>query len=179
MAEGQGRSMLVQSLTDSARRDPRIVGLVDYGSRGGRALDEWTDLDVGIFVRDADFEEFTQGTAEWVRQFGEPLLSYSRSSAGHPVLRTVYDGAPLPLRVDVAFRREREAATAFRWPEIPTVVEAVILYDATDGTLAASMQQLATQTLRPRARAVAFRAVGEEFWYYLLDACAKLKRRDQ
>ncbi len=61
MVRGAGapaRAALLRRLRETVERDERIVGLVDYGSGGEGRLDEWSDFDVALFIRDADLDAF-------------------------------------------------------------------------------------------------------------------------
>lgn len=87
-------------LIAAAERDQRIVGIVDYGSSSEGRADEWSDIDVALFIRDADFDEFERAWKDWAAQFGALLLAYV-GGVGHPW--AVYDTQPLPLRIDFAF----------------------------------------------------------------------------
>ena len=48
------RHTLLDQIIAEAERDPRIVGVIDYGSRSEGRADAWSDLDLALFVRDAD-----------------------------------------------------------------------------------------------------------------------------
>ena len=89
------RAAIRQRLIATARQDPRIVGLVDYGSSSEGRADAWSDLDVALFLRDADLPAFEHDWVAWAGQFGPLLLAY-RGGVGHPW--PVYAAAPLPLR---------------------------------------------------------------------------------
>lgn len=49
---------LRQRAIDAARVDPRISGVLDYGSRSEGRDDEWSDVDIAVFIRDADYDAF-------------------------------------------------------------------------------------------------------------------------
>src|SRR5712692_7429615 len=97
------RTSMIQRLIAAAKDDSRIVGLVDYGSSAEGRADEWSDIDVAVFVRDDEFVEFERDWISWASQFGQLLLAYV-SGVGHAW--TVYEATPIPLRVDFAFHRE-------------------------------------------------------------------------
>jgi len=170
---------LVAAVMQAAAGDTRIVGLVDYGSDGGRSLDEWSDIDVAVFVHDGYFGAFMAERPHWPAQFGDVVYRRGGETSGHPFNRAVYGTATIPLRVDAVFYRESEAGRAFRWPEIPTAVAVVVWFDRTGGRLTSHMRALAEQSLRPADPAAAFRLASDDLWYYLLDACCKLERGDQ
>jgi len=57
--------------------------MLDYGSSSEGRGDEWSDVDVSVFVRDENFETFERDWKVWAAQFGELLLEYI-SWVGHP-----------------------------------------------------------------------------------------------
>jgi Streptomycin adenylyltransferase len=179
MSETSVRREMVQRIADIGQHDHRIVGLVDYGSAGGHEVDSWSDIDVAVFLYDAQFETFTSALPEWLDQLGVLLLLIKNETTGHPLTRAVYDVEPLPLRVDMVYYRLGEMRNALRWPQIPTADTASVWYDATDGQLTFYMQQLADQNLRPSDLREAFEQTAQSFWYYLLDSVCKLQRGDQ
>ncbi len=58
MDELPDRQAMIRRLVDAATRDPRIVGLVDYGSSSEGRVDTWSDVDVSLFLRDVDIAAF-------------------------------------------------------------------------------------------------------------------------
>ncbi len=60
-----GASTDARTAHRAARSDPRIVGLLNDGSHSRGQADEWSDLDVSVFLRDEDFEAFTQTWVGW------------------------------------------------------------------------------------------------------------------
>ena len=166
-------SAMRSRLIAAAERDPRIVGMVDYGSSSEGRADEWSDVDVALFLRDADFDEFESGWADWAAQFGTLLLAYV-GGVGHPW--AVYDARPLPLRVDFAFHRESDLDVMLTWPNAPLSAEAMVWYDATGGRLTGNAQRLVGQALGPPDLGRAFERVCGDFWDYTLRTFGKLKR---
>src|SRR5687768_8740410 len=94
---------LLNQIIAVATEDPRVVGLIDYGSSSEGRADAWSDLDLALFVRDADLTAFEADWQQWAAQFGPLLLAYI-SGVGHPWV--VYDTVPIPSRVDFAFHPE-------------------------------------------------------------------------
>lgn len=162
-----------QGIVEAARRDPRIVGVVDYGATSEGRGDEWSDLDVALFLRDDDLDAFEADWVEWASQFGTLLLAYI-GGVGHPW--AVYDAEPVPLRVDFAFRRESAVEDILTWPTAPTSIEAMVWYDATGGKLTACVGQIVGQSLAPPDLHKTFDQVCGDFWYYLLRTSARLWR---
>lgn len=173
MTEADARTRVIRRLKEAFGVDPRVVGAVDYGSSGEGREDLWSDVDVALFLRDADFETFSQEWAGWAAQFGPLLLAYV-GGVGHPW--AVYDAAPVPLRVDFAFHRESEMEAMLKWPNSPSSAAAMVWCDKTGGRLSALAGKLVGQSLGPPDLARAFEAVCGDFWYYTLRTLTKLRR---
>src|SRR5918911_728564 len=99
MTNGAARDRLRQQIIAAAAGDPRVVGVVDYGSTSEGRDDEWSDIDLALFIRDAELADFERDWQSWAAQFGRLLLAYV-GGIGHPW--TVFDTKPLPVRVDFA-----------------------------------------------------------------------------
>ena len=148
---GEARVRMTGRLKEAAGEDPRVVGLVDYGSSSEGRADEWSDVDVALFIRDADFDSFSASWVEWAGQFGRLLLAYV-GGVGHPW--AVYDAGPVPLRVDFAFHRESEMDVMLTWPNSPLSVESFVIHDATGGRLTSLAENSsANPCARPTPRA--------------------------
>jgi lincosamide nucleotidyltransferase len=170
------RTLMIQRLCAAAEQDERIVGLLDYGSSSEGRADQWSDVDVALFIRDADLETFNRDWETWATQFGELLLAYI-GPVGHPW--TVYRGSPIPLRVDFGFHAASTSANILTWPNSPVSVEAMVLCDKTGGQLSDYVQQLVGRSLAPENKAATFERICGDFWYYLLYAYCKLQRSQQ
>jgi len=75
MPETLARKNLVQHIIEAAKDDERIVGLLDYGSSSEGRVDEWSDVDISVFIRDSDIEAFKRDWKTWAAQFGNLLLA--------------------------------------------------------------------------------------------------------
>ena len=170
------RTAIRQHVIIAAQHDPRIVGLLDYGSSSEGRADAFSDLDLALFVRDADFATFMDGWRRWAAQFGPLLLAYV-GGVGHPW--TVYDAYPLPLRVDFAFHRASALDVVLTWPNAPLSAQAMVLYDSTGGKLTGYVQQLVGQSLQPVDMAQTFERICGDFWYYWLRTWTKLVRGER
>jgi hypothetical protein len=168
------RASLVASIVSAAERDPRVLGVLDYGSASENRADEWSDVDLAIFLRDSDAAEFAAEWRGWAGQFGRLLLAYT-GGVGKPW--AVYDAAPLPLRADFNFWPIGSAAQIGEWPNAPASIEHMLLYDASGGLLRGLVAQIVGQSLAPTSPAQAFEQVGGDFWYYALRTWARLLRR--
>jgi lincosamide nucleotidyltransferase len=168
------RVALLRRIVAVAAGDQRIAGVVDYGSTSEGRADEWSDIDLALFIRDADYTEFERDWQQWAAQFGELLLAYV-GGIGHPW--TVYDTEPLPLRVDFAFHRESAIEVMRTWPNAPANVAAMVKHDATDGRISACAAKLVGQALGPPDPARAFEQAAGDVWYYLLRTYSKLRRK--
>lgn len=167
------RDSMIQRLRITVEQDPRIVGLLDYGSSSEERGDEWSDIDVSLFIRDADLAAFEQNWKTWAAQFGDLLLAYPGADE-HPW--TVYRAEPVPLRVDFSLHPASQFDTVLTWPNSPTSTKAMVLVDKTNGSLTAYVRQIVGQSLRPKDEERTFVKVCGNFWYYLLYAYGKLQR---
>jgi predicted nucleotidyltransferase len=113
MPESAARTELVLQLREAAKHDERIVGMLDYGSSSEGRVDEWSDIDVAVFLRDTDFDAFARTWKEWAAQFGALLLAYF-GYVGHPW--AIYAAEPVPLRVDFDLHRESTIEEVVTWP---------------------------------------------------------------
>jgi hypothetical protein len=153
-----------------------MVGLVDYGSTSEGRGDEWSDVDVALFVRDDDLEAFQRDWVSWAGQFGRLLLAYI-GGVGHPW--AVYEAEPAPLRVDFAFHPASRPEVMQEWPNSPVSAEAMVLYDGTGGQLTAVARQLVGRSLSPDDLARTFEIKCGDFWYYAIRVYGKILRGDE
>lgn len=162
-----------ERLFQAVAQDDRIVGVLDYGSSSEGRADAWSDVDVAVFIRDADFDTFEREWKAWAAQFGTLLLAFI-SPVEHPWV--VYDTQPLPLRVDFDFHRESSVDDLSAWPNAPESTAAMVWYDATGGKLTASVKRLVGSSLGPLDVPATFDRVSGSFWYCLLRSYSKLQR---
>jgi hypothetical protein len=92
---------------------------------------------VVLFLREADLQAFEADWKTWAAQFGTLLLAYV---GGVCHRRAVYDGQPMPLRVDFAFRPASDVDDMAALPLAPVSVAAMVWYDATGGALCAQVE---------------------------------------
>ena len=175
MPQSNARRAMIARLTTAAASDPRIVGMLDYGSGSHGRVDEWSDIDVEVFVRDEDYDAFARDWKEWAAGFGTLLLAYV-GHIGHPW--TVYDTEPVPLRVDFDLVHASDLEQVVTWPTSPTSVEAMVLYDGTGGRLSSLIAGMVGRSLAPEDLHATFDEVNGDFWYYLLYVLSKLGRGD-
>lgn len=161
------------SLLAAARTDERIAGVIDYGSASEGRGDAWSDLDLALFIRDADLDAFEREWKGWAARFGPLLLAYV-GGIGHPW--AVYDTRPLPLRVDFAFHPASTVDRMLDWPNSPISAEAMVLHDASGGAITRRAAQLVGRSLGPLDPARSFEQVGGDLWYYMLRTWARLAR---
>ena len=167
------RNDMIQRLYHAVEQDERIVGLLDYGSSSESRNDEWSDIDVALFIRDADLAAMEQNWQAWAAQFGDLLLAYPGADE-HPW--TIYRAEPVPLRVDYAFHPSSQLDIVLAWPNSPTSVESMVWVDKTNGVLSGYVRQIVGQSLRPGDVQRTFVKVCGNFWYYLLYSYSKLQR---
>jgi hypothetical protein len=167
------RDQFVAHLLAAAATDARIVGVLDYGSTSEHRGDQWSDVDLVLFLRAADSAAFEREWETWLGQFGPVLLAYI-CGLGKPW--AVLDALPLPLRVDFNFYPDTELDRILEWPCAPASVAAMVLYDATGGAITGRVSQIVRQALGPADPAVAFTQVSGDFWYYALRTWVKVLR---
>jgi hypothetical protein len=162
-----------RAIVEAAQGDPGIVAVVDYGSASEGREDEWSDLDIALFIRDGDLEAFEADWKAWASQFGSLLLAYV-SGVGHPWV--IYDAEPMPLRLDLAFHRESDVEISLTWPNTPESVAAMVLYDDTGGRLSGCVERIVGQSLAPSDLHRTFDQVCGDLWYYLLRSHVRILR---
>ncbi len=178
MEDALTRTEMLRRLVAAAEGDPRIVGLVDYGSSSEGRADAWSDVDVSLFVRDADYDAFYAEWKAWAGQFGSLMLGFiGVGGAGHQW--TVYDAAPVPLRVDFDFIRASEIPKMCEWSNSPVSVEAMLRYDGTGGELRDAVQSLVGKSLAPPDLHATFDSVCGGLWYYLLRTYGATRRGEE
>lgn len=135
--------------------------------------DQWSDLDIALFIKDEALDPFEEEWKSWAAQFGSLLLAYV-GGIGHPWV--VYDADPMPLRVDFNFHPVSDIAQVLTWPNAPLSVEKMVLYDGTDGRLSANVLQIVEQALAPDDLERWFHSICGDLWVYLLRTHTKLLR---
>jgi hypothetical protein len=176
MTPTNNRNKIKQHILEVIRVDPRIVGCVDYGSTSEGRGDEWSDLDIALFIHDPELNLFEKNWQQWASQFGNLLLAYI-GGIGHPW--AVYDTDDMPLRVDFAFYPATTLSRILEWPNSPISAEAMIWHDRTNGKLASFVNQIVRQSLAPDDLARTFEQVDGDFWYYFLRTQTKLIRGEK
>lgn len=167
------RAAILARILVAARSDPRIVGVLDYGSSGEGRGDAFSDLDICLFIRDDAREPFEREWRPWVAQFARPLLAYM-GGFGHPWV--VYAAAPRPLRADFALQPESNADIILSLPNAPRAAAEMLPYESDGGGLLSRVERLVGQDLGPPDLARAVEATIGDFWYYLLRCHDKLSR---
>lgn len=71
------RAVFLMRLIEGVQADERIVGLLQGGSGSEGRADQWSDVDVFLFVRDTDMEVFLQDWKRWIESCGRLLLAYN------------------------------------------------------------------------------------------------------
>lgn len=167
------RGALQAHVVVAARADPRIVGLLDYGSHSEGRGDEWSDVDLSVFIRDEDYDAFEAGWVAWAGGFGRLLLAFVGDIGNH---WTVYDGAIKPIRADFALHRASAMPTLVAWPNAPLSVGHMVLLDKTGGALSTLVAQTVGRDLGPDDVPRRFELVCANFWYYADRTWSKLQR---
>ncbi len=166
--------VLRQRVIDAALVDDRIVGLLDYGSRSEGRDDEWSDVDLAMFIRDEAYEAFDHEWEEWAAGFGPLLLAFVGDIDNH---WTAYAHDPQPLRVDFHFHRASVVRREYleSWPNAPLSVEHMLLIDK-EGTLRPHVERMVGRDLGPPDPIHRTELVIAGFWYYAVRTWSKLQR---
>lgn len=147
--------------------------MLDYGSRSEGRDDEWSDVDLAVFVRDEDYEAFDRGWEGWAAGFGRLLLAFVGDIGNHWV---VYDHEPQPLRADFHLYRASVANgdALDSWPNAPLSVEHMLLVDK-DGTLRRHVERMVGRDRGPPDPAHRCHLAIAGFWYYAVRTWCKLQ----
>ena len=169
-----------QRLIEAVQSDERIVGLLQAGSGSEGHADQWSDLDVFLFVRDADLEAFLQEWKRWIESCGQLLLAY------HPegqmgIAWSIFHADPVPLRVDFRFIPASQIESVRNWPTSPRSLKDIVLDDKTNGELSEAAGSLLgrSQKLPDSQQESTFEQYCNRMWYFLHSAFCKLERGDQ
>jgi len=65
---------MLPRLISICQSDPHILAATLFGSHARDAVDEWSDLDIGIVIADDAYDDFIVDREAFVRQLGEPLF---------------------------------------------------------------------------------------------------------
>lgn len=169
-----GPDALRERVIDAVLGDARVRGLLDYGSRSEGRDDEWSDVDLAVFIRDEDYEAFERDWTAWAAEFGPLLLAFVGDIGNRWV---VYDRAPQPLRADYHLHRASAAQgnELERWPNAPLTVEHMLLVDK-DGALRPPVERMIGRDLGPPDPRHRTKLVIAGFWYYAVRTWCKLQR---
>lgn len=167
------RSQIRAHIVRVAESEPRITGCLDYGATGHGSGDQWSDIDLALFIRDEALDSFEATWQSWATQFGPLLLAYT-SFVGHPW--AVYDTGAAPLRVDFSFKRDSSIPELGALPLSPLNAQEMVLYDGTAGALTRAVTQLVGRSLEPPDIEEAFTQASGDFFTMLLRCHARMMR---
>ena len=181
MSQSNARIHFRQRLIEAVRSDERIVGLLQAGSGSEGRADQWSDLDVFLYVRDADFENFLQEWKRWIESCGQLLLAYQPEGQKGGIAWSIFHADPVPLRVDFRFIPASQIESVRAWPTSPRSLEDIVLDDKTSGKLSEAAQSLLghLQRLPDTQLESTFEQRCDCMWYFLHSAFCKLERGDQ
>ncbi len=174
------RAVFLMRLIEGVQADERIVGLLQGGSGSEGRADQWSDVDVFLFVRDTDMEVFLQDWKRWIESCGRLLLAYNPDEQAW-IAWTIFHADPVPLRVDFRFIPASQIESVRTWPTSPHSLQEIILDDKTNGVLSEVAQSLVghSQRLPDVQEESTFEQYCNRMWYFLHSAFCKLERGDQ
>jgi predicted nucleotidyltransferase len=141
--------------------DARVIGVALGGSYISKQMDEYSDLDFVIVVRDENLPRDGEARKEIAEKLGPLLTSFTAEHVGEPRLLICLYGAPL-FKVDLKFVLPESLEHRV---EDPTV-----LYDP-QGVIAKAMKE--TVALYPSPD---WQRIEDGFWVWLQYAAAKIRR---
>lgn len=160
----------------AATSDDRVLAVLDYGSTSEGRCDAWSDIDLALSIRPATWDDFNASWRDWLGESGTILLGFTGTLAHH---WAVIDTEAAPVRVDLHLYGgppyEDLRAGLSGWPNAPTSVEAMLLFDR-DGTLHDDVDAMVGRSLAPADLAQTFANVAGQFWYYVHRTWSKLHR---
>lgn len=173
-----GYARLIQSISAWAQAAPDVRGAVIIGSQAriDHPADEWSDLDVLVFVSQPERYAFS---ADWLTAIGAQVLTFvERTPGGDWERRVLFEGG---LDVDFALSSVQSLEYVAGNPLPPDFADIVrrgtrILVDK-DGLLAQAHRQPipAIMTVPPPVEAD-FLNVVHDFWYHALWTARHLRR---
>jgi hypothetical protein len=170
------RGQVLRCILDHARRDPRVLAVLDYGSTSEGRGDASSDIDLALFIRSDDWDDLRLNWQDWLAECGQILLGFI-SFTGHPWAVLATEAAP--VRVDVHLYGETQASDLSHalagWPNAPRSVEDMLLFDR-EGSLSADVERLIGRSLAPDDIASTFPSVAANFWYYVHRTWSKMQR---
>lgn len=167
------RDSILQRVLHAIHNDDGIVGALDYGSSSEGREDQWSDIDIALYIRDDVLAAFETEWKTWAAQFGTLLLAYI-GGVQHPWV--VYAAEPYPVRADFAFHPASNTDNLLAWPNAPLSVQHMVILDRTDGALSRNVASIVGQSLAPVDLHQAFEQVCGDFWYYMLRTYTKVLR---
>lgn len=173
--QAQARSRLLQCILDHARRDARVLAVLDYGSTSEGRGDAWSDIDLALSIRPDAWEDFSTNWETWLGECGALLLGFI-SFNGQPWAVIATEAAPVRVDLHLYGRRDDDLRSALAaWPNAPTSVEDMLLFDR-DAGLGPVVEQLVGRSLAPDDIATTFSSVAANFWYYVHRTWSKMQR---
>jgi predicted nucleotidyltransferase len=98
---------LVQATIAAARADPRLVGLALGGSAAAGVMDEYSDLDFVVVVRDEHHRDLLHEAPAFAAKLGPLLSAFTGEHVREPRLLLCLYGPPL-LRMDLLFVADQD-----------------------------------------------------------------------
>jgi aminoglycoside 6-adenylyltransferase len=175
----RGYERLLQRITAWSHKEPDIRAAMIIGSRAraDHPADEWSDLDVLLFVRDP--ERYTR-SADWVAGFGTVWLTFAERTpdGGAWERRVLYAGG---LDVDFALNPaqwlEHMAANGLA-PEMADVIRRGVRVLVDKDSLVGKILQLPLLDAAPflQPSQAEFVSAVSDFWYHSLWSAKHLRR---
>lgn len=169
------RGRLLRCIVDHARRDDRVLAVLDYGSTSEGRGDAWSDIDLALSIRPGAWEDFRTGWETWLRACGTVLLGFT-SFTGQPWAVLSTDAAPVRVDLHLYGRQPDDIRSALAtWPNAPRSLDDMLLFDR-ESALSREVEQMVGRSLAPDDLASTFCSVAANFWYYVHRTWSKMQR---
>jgi len=142
-------------------KDPRIAGLAAGGSYLTNSIDEFSDLDLVIFIEPSAYESVMNQRQTIAGELGPLLAAFTGEHVGEPRLLICLYGPPL-LHVDLKFVSLEDARERIEDP--------ALLFER-DGSVSAAFAEAAA-----RFPELDLQWIEDRFWVWIHYAAAKIGR---
>ncbi|HYH12414.1 MAG TPA: hypothetical protein VD789_08690 [Thermomicrobiales bacterium] len=150
--------------------------VLDYGSTSEGRGDAWSDIDLALSIRSDAWGDFNADWRAWLSGCGPVLLGFT-SFVDHPW--AVLGSDAWPVRVDLHLYGgppdEDLIAALPDWPNAPTSVDAMLLFDRHDA-LGDAVAAKVGSSIALADFAATFASTSGHFWYYVHRTWSKLHR---
>jgi hypothetical protein len=158
---------VLQSAVDYFSGDDRVIGLLLGGSIVQGTMDEYSDIDLDVIVREEDFDAVFSECERTSEAIGHPLARFIADHLrfGADMYIVLYEG---PVKLDLDYRRKSDLEPSWRWKDRRVLKD-------TDGFLAEIVSK--SRTLEPPSLPTErILNLDEKFWTWCWYVFGKIMR---